>query len=685
MSLRCASMADLATRFTKTGSFNLAVSICRRHRFRLLHSPPVITLIPKSVSGSSHTFASMAKPSNSYTPYRTWNKKISQLIRSGRLEEARALFDTAKHRNTVTWNTMISGYVRRREMAKARNLFNEMPERDVVSWNLMISGYVSCRRIRYIDEGRYLFERMPERDCVSWNTMISGYMQSGQMAEALSLFDSMPERNVVSWNAMITGFLQNGDVSSAVEWFERMPERDSASLSALVSGLVQNGELDKAAEVLVESRTGDDGREDLVHAYNTLIAGYGQRGRVDEARCLFDQIPFYDKRGEENVGRFMRNLVSWNSMIMCYVKAGDLISARCLFDQMIEQDTFSWNTMISGYVHMSDMESALNLFHKMPNPDTLSFNSIISGFAQLGKLELAQDFFERMPQKNQVTWNSMISGYEKNGDYRDAIRLFTQMQNEGGRPDRHTLSSLLSVCAGFVALHLGMQFHQQVIKAVIADVPINNSLITMYSRCGEIIEARAIFDEMNLQKDVISWNAMIGGYASHGFASEALDLFRVMRRNKVRPTYITFISVLNVCAHVGLVEEGRRQFKSMVCEFGIEPRVEHYASIVDIVGRHGQLEEAMGLINSMPFEPDRAVWGALLGACRVHNNLELAQVAAEALMNLEPESAAPYVLLYNMYADMGQWDDATEVRMMMEKNNIQKQAGSSWVGSTQCE
>lgn len=199
----------------------------------------------------------------------------------------------------------------------------------------------------------------------------------------------------------------------------------------------------------------------------------------------------------------------------------------------------------------------------------------------------------------------------------------------------------------------------------------------MYARCGAITEAKSIFDEIKLQKNVISWNAMIGGYASHGFAVEALELFRSMKKQVVNLTYITFISVLNACANAGLVEQGRMHFNSMISEFGIEPRVEHFASLVDVVGWHGQVEEAMDVISSMPCEPDKAVWGALLGACKMHNNVKLARVAAEALMRLEPESSAPYVLLYNMYADIGQWNDATEVRLLMEKNNIRKEAGHS--------
>ncbi|MBA0562233.1 hypothetical protein Golob_007295 [Gossypium lobatum] len=629
------------------------------------------TLTPKAASSKANDLYAM-------------NKKLSDIVRTGKIHEARSMFDKMGERNTVTWNSMISGYVKRREMTQARKLFDEMPERDIVSWNLMISGYASYLGYKFLEEGKKLFEQMPRRDVVSWNTMISGYAKSGRMDEAIRLFESMPERNVVSWNAMITGFFRNGDTLSATQYFERMPERDSASVNAFVSGLVQNGELDEAARVLIECGNRDGWSEDLIPSCNTLIAGYGQKGRVDDARRLFNQIPFNRVQADGRNGVFERNVVTWNSMIMCHVKAGDIFSARELFDQMVDKDTISWNTMINGYVQILDMEEALNLFNMMPKPDNMSWNSMISGYAQMGKLELARDYFEMMPQKHLVSWNTLIAGYEKNEDYKGAIKFFIRMLGEGEKPDRHTLSSVLSVCTGLVDMQLGMQIHQLVSKTVIPDVPIQNSLITMYSRCGALVESRTIFDELKSPKDVISWNAMIGGYASHGFALEALGFFELMKKNKVQPTYITFISVLSACRHAGLVDEGWAYFKSMVSEYGIEPGIEHYASLIDNVARHGQFEEAMDLIKSMPFEADKEVWGAFLGACRLHNNVELARVAAEALMRLEPESSAPYILLYNMYAEAEQWDAAAEVREMMEKNNIRKQTAYSSIDSSCC-
>ncbi|KAK4789136.1 hypothetical protein SAY86_020455 [Trapa natans] len=600
------------------------------------------------------------------------NKRISHLVRTGLLAEARVLFDSSSQRNTITWNSMITGYVKSGEISKARDLFDEMPTRDVTSWNVMILGYTRSHRgvHGFVDEARAMFEQMPERDHVSWNTMISAYARIGRMDEALKLFQAMPDRTVVSWNAMVSGFLWNADMARAVELYEQMPERDSASLSAIISGLVQNNKLDEAAGILEKYGSKICWKKGLVHAYDTLVAGYAQRGQVKEARALFDVIP----KGEKNV-------VSWNTMIMGYTRVGDIESARRLFDEMTERDTFSWNTMISGYVHNRSMENASNLFCGMPEPDILTWNLMVSGYAESGNLWLALDLFKRMPKKNLVSWNTMIAAYGTNNDFKGAIDLFIRMLVEGEKPDRHTLSSVLAACTGLVDLHLGLQIHQMVVKTVIPDLPINNSLITMYSRCGAISEALLLFNEVKAYKDFISWNAMIGGYASHGLAVEALELFELMKRIGVKPTYITFISILNACAHSGLVEEGRGHFQSMTQEYGIEPRVEHFAALVDLLGRQGQLEEAMEVIESMAMEPDKAVWGALIGACRMHNNIELAWVAAEALMRIEPDSSAPYVLLYNMYADVGQWDEATKVREVMEKHDIRKHTGHSRVGS----
>lgn len=611
---------------------------------------------------------------------RKWNKALSVLSKLGCLSNARRLFEEMPHRNVVTWNTMISGYVRSREIVVARKLFDEMPQRDIVSWNLILSGYAFCHGMRHIEEGRSLFDCMPHRDCVSWNTMISGYARNGLMTEAVCLFDKMPEKNVVSWNAIVTGFLQNGDVERSLHMFERMPVRDSASLGAIVSGLIGNGKLDEAAKLVHRiANIWNEGA--ILNAYNTLIAGYGQCGRVVEARKLFDQIVHRTLSLQETNDNLSsaRITISWNTMIMSYVKAGDLSSARGLFDEMLKRDVISWNTMIHAYVQGGCINEAVKLFKVMPCRDVRSWNSMILGYAQISELGTAREFFDNTPQKSVVSWNSMIVGYEQNGDYVSAIELFCQMRKIGEKPDWHTLSSILSSCAGLVCLYQGMQIHQLVVKTLIPDIPINNALITMYSRCGNIVKARSIFDEMNTEKDFVSWNAIIGGYAQHGLATEAITLFEEMKRMKVEPTHITFISILNACDHSGLVDEGRIIFDSMIQDFSIKPKVEHYAALVDMMGRHGLLRQSLDFIMGMPFEPDKAVWGAFLGACRIHKDINMACIAAEELIKIEPESSGTYMILHNMYVDAGLSDEAATIRRKMEINGVKKQAGYSWI------
>ncbi|XP_020591933.1 pentatricopeptide repeat-containing protein At1g62260, mitochondrial-like [Phalaenopsis equestris] len=614
------------------------------------------------------------------TDCRQQNKALSELIRRGRLREARQVFDSLPHRNVFIWNSMISGYVRQRELAPARRLFDEMPQRDLVSWNCMISGYTSSYDHSELKEARHLFDQMPVRDVISWNTMICGYARNGKMVEAMQLFGGMPERNVVSWNTVITGLLRVGDIRSAVELFEIMPVQDAASLNALVSGLIQNNLLEEATKILLRSAKASD-IEGVVDAFNTLIVGYGRIGRLKEARRVFDLIPYEQHQNFQirlKTKNFHRNVVSWNSMIMCYVKAGDLISAKKLFDEMPARDLVSWNTMITGFVQALEMERAEALFLQLVERDSRSWNTIIFGFAQKGEVEKARSFFDQSPHKELITWNTMISGYEQNGDFEGAIGLFSKMFSSGERFDKHTMSSLLSACAALASLRQGTQIHQLIIKTLVPDTPINNSLITMYSRCGCVIEAMCVFENME-QRDVISWNSMIGGFAHHGFAMEALHLFKEMKNVKIRPTQITFVAILHACGHAGLVEDGKREFESMIKEFKLVPNVEHYAVLVDLIGRHGQLDEALEVIKDMIFPPDRVVWGALLGACRVHNKPDLADVAAKALAAMEPTGCASYVLRYNIHADEGRWEEALQVRQLMDRKGVFKQPGYSWI------
>ncbi|XP_057838479.2 pentatricopeptide repeat-containing protein At4g02750 isoform X2 [Cryptomeria japonica] len=560
----------------------------------------------------------------------SWNSMIAAYMHNGRLDEACCLFDRMPKRDNVSWNTVIRGYTQSDRIEDARELFDQIPQPDIYTWNLMISGYARNGRI---DTARELFDKMPKRDTVSWNTMITGYAQCRRVDDARSLFDTIPGRNEISWNAMITGYVQNGRVDDACRLFEQMPEA------------MKN-----------------------ITSWTLMISGYAQNGRLEVARNLFDRMP-------------ERNVVSWNSMIMVYVQAGRIDDARKLFDEMPQKDVVSWNSVITGYSQTGRVDEARYLFDRMPLSDVVSCNAMIAGYAQNRRLEDARQLFDEMQERNVISWNALIAGYEQNGFYEEAYSLFSQMIESKVKPDCSSFTSILSACANLAALGEGKQIHQYIMKTgTFVDIPLANSLITMYAKCGSMEDSRLVFNTMP-ERDVISWNAIIVGNAQNGHAVEGLQLFKQLESIGIKPNDVTFVGVLCACSHAGLVEEGWQLFVSMSRDYSITPRVEHYASMVDLLGRSGLLNEAEDFIGRMPAEvqADAVVWGALLAACRVHGNADIAERVAHTLFKLEPHNSGPYVLLSNIYAAAGKWGDVSKVRKMMKERGVEKQPGCSWI------
>ncbi|CAK9865911.1 unnamed protein product [Sphagnum jensenii] len=312
-------------------------------------------------------------------------------------------------------------------------------------------------------------------------------------------------------------------------------------------------------------------------------------------------------------------------------------------------------------------------------PDIYLGNTLLNMYANTGSVIDTHRVFDKLPQKDVVSWNTMIVGYAKHGYGEEAFRLFHQMQQEGFKPDTVTCTSTLKACTGPRALEWGKHVHSHIMKAGYnVDVRIGNALIDMYAKCGSLEAACQVFDVMP-ERDVISWTAMIVGLAQHGCGEEALQVFEQMRVEGVEPNAVTFVGVLSACSHAGLVEEAYGYFSSMCHQNGISPVGEHYGCMVDLLGRGGHLKEAEDLIKKMPVEADATIWGSLLGACRTHGNVELAECAAENCLQLEPKDAAVYVLLSHIYAAAGMWGSVTKVRNTMKERGIQKEPGRCWI------
>ncbi|XP_058068352.1 pentatricopeptide repeat-containing protein At5g48910-like [Magnolia sinica] len=306
-------------------------------------------------------------------------------------------------------------------------------------------------------------------------------------------------------------------------------------------------------------------------------------------------------------------------------------------------------------------------------------HSLIAVYGRSAAIGAARQLFDEMSERNCVSWNVMISSYCQNGLFKEALVLFRQMAGSEFGLDRVTMVSVLPACAHLGAIGMGEWIHGRAKEGgVVNCVFLGTALVDMYCKCGFVEKAKEVFDEMP-EKNIVTWNAMIGGFAMYGHSDSAFELFNSLTTLSIRPNYVTFIGVLCACTHAGLVEEGRRYFALMREDYLIEPTIQHYACLVDLLGRAGQLVEALELVQTMPFSPDAVIWGALLGACRMHNNIELGERVMGHLVELEPRNCGNYMILSNMYADVGRWDDAAGVASKMRKHGIRKMPGCSWI------
>nr|TKS12180.1 pentatricopeptide repeat-containing family protein [Populus alba] len=351
-----------------------------------------------------------------------------------------------------------------------------------------------------------------------------------------------------------------------------------------------------------------------------------------------------------------------------------------VFDEMPERDVFAWTTMISGLVRVGDMSSAGRLFDMMPDRNLATWNTLIDGYARLREVDVAELLFNQMPARDIISWTTMINCYSQNKRFREALGVFNEMAKHGIGPDEVTMATVISACAHLGALDLGKEIHYYIMQhGFKLDVYIGSALIDMYAKCGSLDRSLLMFFKLQ-EKNLFCWNSVIEGLAVHGYAEEALAMFEKMEREKIKPNGVTFVSVLSACNHAGLIEEGRKRFASMTRDHSIPPGVEHYGCMVDLLSKAGLLEEALQLIRTMKVEPNAVIWGALLSGCKLHRNLEIAQVAANKLMVLEPGNSGYYTLMVNMNAEVNRWGEAAKIRLTMKEQGVEKRSpGSSWI------
>nr|XP_043630184.1 pentatricopeptide repeat-containing protein At5g16860 [Erigeron canadensis] len=687
------------------------VKILHQHLTINGHLHPSSIYIQKLISlyitynSPSHAISLLSRSDQSSSAVYFWNKLIRRSVHLGLLENS---LDVYFHMYLLNWKP--DGYTFP-YVFKACGALRLLNVGEMVHGNVVVLGYVE--------------------NVFVCNAIVAMYGRCGELGFARKVFDEMFVRDVVSWNSVVAACVQCGDLRNAVGLFCKMTGfEDEGNGKRVCADAVS---LVNILPVLASGRASMKGKE--VHAYalksrviedlfvgNAVVDMYAKCEMMDDAYKVFERME-------------VKDVVSWNAMVTGYSQIGRFEDALCLFERMkgekIELNVVTWSAVIAGYAQRGYGHEALNIFRQMlvsgSEPNVVTLVSLLSGCACAGTLsqgkeihcyamkkifdtkkndledeqmvinslidmyakckagDLARKCFDSVApiNRNVVTWTAMIGGYSQHGDANDALKLFSDMfkQNKPTMPNAFTISCALMACARLAALRPGKQIHAHVLRNRYAKSDVlfvENCLIDMYVKSGDVDVARVVFNNMK-QTNAVSWTSLLTGYGMHGRGSEAIDLFDGMRKAGLPIDGVTFVVVLYACSHSGLVEKGLDYFDSMTREFGIVPGVEHYACMVDLLGRSGQLEKAMEVIKEMPMEPSPVVWVALLGSARVHTNVELGEYASTKLLELGCENDGTYTLLSNIYANARRWKDVAKVRYLMKHTEVWKRPGCSWI------
>ncbi|KAJ7296653.1 hypothetical protein O6H91_Y108900 [Diphasiastrum complanatum] len=606
---------------------------------------------------------------------------ISMYGKCSNLDEARRIFDKLSARDVIAWNAMISAYTNQGDRKKAFHLYDSM-QKEGIKPNKDTFLYLldTVVNMSHLAKGKMIHSHIIQNEYQSDpsvnNALISMYGKCEDLQSALQVFDTMPEQNVATWNAMISTCAQTGETSMAFELFRQMPDEgmqyDKLTFVSILGACISAAELVEGRNIHTLVR--EKGLELDVVVGTALTSMYGGCGSQEEARKIFEKLP-------------QRDVAAWNAIIATYAREGNQKVALELFDEMqqedLKPDRFTFVNLLSACTTATSLEDGKFIqacaFDKGTESDVIVGNALMDMYGRCGTPADARQMFDKMSRRDSNTWNTMMEIYSQHGLNKEALLLFKQMQLEGGRPNRTTLLRVFDVCAKLQVLSDAKLISTRLGDyEVDLDVEVGNVMVNMFVKCGSLQEAKETFDKM-LNRDVATWGTLIAAYAQQGRGNIALQLFAQMQQEGKKPNESTLASVLSACSHVGPLEEGCDYFNSTSVDEGMQQSVQQYGSMVNLLGQKGRLDEAEDLIAKTPYKDDKAMWMALLGACRVHGDVDRGKRAAEQLLQLDPQNSAPYIMLSNIYAAAGKWDAKARVRKVMADKGIRKQPGISSV------
>ncbi|XP_057949047.1 pentatricopeptide repeat-containing protein DOT4, chloroplastic [Malania oleifera] len=608
------------------------------------------------------------------------SKLVFMYATCGDLVEGRRIFNKIANEKVFLWNHLMNGYTKMGNIKESINLYKRMRELGIEVNSYAFSCVFKCfAAVGSVVEGEEAHSHMLKSGFSSYNTavnsLIAFYFKCGRVNSARKLFDEMINRDVISWNSMISGYVANGLAEKGLNIFIEMlfsgVEIDLATMVSVLVACANVGTISLGKEVHAYGIKVFRGGEVTLH--NTLLDMYSKSGDLNGAVRVFERM-------EE------RSIVSWTSMIAGCAREGLFDLAIELFREMASEglrpDVFSITSILHACACNGSLESGKEIHnyiieHNMHSSLSVS-NALMDMYAKCGSVEDAYSIFSHMSVRDIVSWNTMIGGYSKNSLPSEALCLFIEMQKES-KADSITMACILPACASLAALGRGQEIHGHILRnGYFSDRYVANALVDMYVKCGALVLARVLFDMIPV-KDLVSWTVMIAGYGMHGFGGESIVTFSDMRNAGIDPDEVSFTSILYACSHSGLLQEGWTFFNIMKNDFNIQPNLEHYACMVDLLARTGHLSKAYRFIETMPLEPDATIWGALLCGCRIHHDVKLAEKVAEHVFKLEPENTGYYVLLANIYAEAEKWEKVKKLREKIGRHGLKKNPGCSWI------
>ncbi|KAK1263167.1 Pentatricopeptide repeat-containing protein [Acorus gramineus] len=598
---------------------------------------------------------------------------VAMYSKLGDIEAALRVFRAMPEKNLLSWNSIISGLVRNGLWDAGFAAFHEMrtsPDArpDSVS---IVSVLSACARMEdpHLTASVHAFCVKNRLDaCVSVsNALLESYVECDRLSISIQLFDQMVARDLISWNTLISGHVKNSGVDAAIALFKRMFHAGIKFDVVTAIGILPcfHGDKELALGMSIHGYSIKTGYASDVSLANALISMYCSCSSVEDAELLFHCIP-------------SKNVISWNSLLTGYRNNNLYNEAAKLFDCMLSENqkpNFVTLLNMSPICKTQLQGKSIHAYAIRTGAvsETGLLTSLMRMYNRFERFDLCRALFNTGDKTNVIVWNALLPAHS------NAVLAFDEMRRADVKSDVVTVLELVSACTEIGNLDLVHCVTSYIHRSGFwRSTCIANALTDAYAKLGSISMARAIFEDIET-KDTFSWSAMMNGLGIHGDGIAAIDVFERMKSEGVEPDEVTFIGLLSACSHSGLVEEALMLYNSMIEEFDVMPRREHFACMVDLLGRAGRLNDACELVKGLPFRPSPSMLESLLGACRCHGNVELGEEIGRWLVESDGCDAGAYVVLSNVYVGAARWGECSRVRFGMDGRGLRKVAGCSFV------